>query len=637
MLMAIRERIMGFLGWVILGLIFIAFAFWGLDSYLQSSATTYAARVNDAEISLRQHDQAYQALVQRIRESVGKDYEKAGYDEDTLRQQSLKRLITDELFFQAAESAGFSVGGAIIASQINSIEAFRADGRFSKDQYQRVLSYQGMTPGLFEWTLKRELMVEQLKNGIALTAVTTDENFSRLYRLDGQQRRFDHLRLPAKLVSDQVTISDADLEAYFEQHGDEFMTREQARVQYVELDAADIELESTVDEAEIEALYTEQAARFVVPEERRARHILISTADGAEAAVNAGRGKAQQVVDRLDAGEDFAALAAELSDDPVSATAGGDLGFFGPGIMTPEFEQTVFTMNVGERSKPVQTAFGFHVIELLEVRPEQRTPLAEVRDELIRELQSEERADLFYDKSDMMANLAFEQPDTLEGVAEALQLQIKESDWIGRDGGPGIGENDDIVEAVFGVDVLQNDGNSTTIEIGENHIVVLRKMEYQQARPRPFDEVREQIRSAVRTRKIRELLETQGKQYLAELEQGSTTLEAIAGKHALTSEQHPLMKRNATEPDRAIVRQAFSMRPPLDDKPVYSGLLLPQGDYALVALHEVRDGTITGLDEEQLTQAKRGLSRILGASDVQLVLDGLENTASIEIPEQADF
>ncbi|NNJ93468.1 MAG: hypothetical protein HKP57_01845, partial [Halobacteria archaeon] len=412
MLLAIRERITGFLGWVILGLIFIAFAFWGLDSYLQTSAVNYAARVNDAEISQRQHDQAYQALVQRVRERIGEDYEKAGYDEDTLRKQALQSLVTDELFVQAADSAGFSIGDAMIAARINSIEAFRQDGRFSKELYERVLGYQGMSPGLFEWTLQRELVADQLRNGIAATAASTDEDFTRLYRLEGQQRRFDHLRLPAELVSDQVSISEADLEDYYAQHTAEFLSPERARVQYVELDAADIMLDSMVDEAQIEVLYAEQAERFVVPEERRARHILVSTPDSDGDTINAARDKADQIVDRLDAGEDFAALAAELSDDPASAATGGDLGFFGPGIMTPEFEQAVFAMNIGERSEPVRTDFGFHVIELLEIRPEQRTPLAAVRDELISELQSEERADVFFEQSDTLANIAFEQPDT---------------------------------------------------------------------------------------------------------------------------------------------------------------------------------------------------------------------------------
>ena len=236
-----------------------------------------------------------------------------------------------------------------------------------------------------------------------------------------------------------------------------------------------------------------------------------------------------------------------------------------------------------------------------------------------------------------MANIAFEQADTLQGVVETLGLELKESDWIGRNGGPGIGTNADVVEAIFGVDVLQNGNNSTLIEIGENHVVVLRMLEHQAAKARPFDEVREQVRETVRIQQTRRLLEEQGDQYLAQLEQGETTLESIADNHGLSFEQHPLSKRNVTTPERGIVRQAFAMRPPAADQPVYSGQLAALGDYTLVALHEVRDGDISELEGEQLTQAMRGLSRMLGASEVQMVMDDLEKSADIEIPEQDEL
>jgi peptidyl-prolyl cis-trans isomerase D len=627
---------MGFLGWVILGLIFIAFAFWGLDSYLQSSVIDYAASVNDVEISTRQHNNAYQRLVERLRENLGNDYERAGFDEQTLKSSALKRLIDDELLIQAADSAGFAASDQLVAAEINAVDAFRKDGQFSKEQYRKVLSYQGMSPAQFEWELQREVIANQLKSGIALTAVTTEENISRIFRLEGQQRRFDYLLLPPGSVADQVTVSDDDLDKYYSQHGNEFMTREQAKVQYIELNAAELQLDVDVDDAEIEALYEAQAERFVIPEERRARHILVSTPAADEEAVNAARSKALEIVGRLDAGEDFAVVAAEMSDDPASATSGGDLGFFGPGVMTPKFEEAVFAMNVGERSKPVQTSFGFHVIELLEIRPEERTPLASVREDLARELQTEARADLFYEKSDMAANLAFEQADSLQGVAEALGLDILESGWIGRDGGPGIGGNDDIVEAIYNDDVLQNGNNSTLIEIGENHVVVLRVLEHQEAKQQLLENVRENVSNAVKTQKIRELLEAKGREYLAGLEQGDTVLADIASAQGLTVEQSPLITRNASSLDRSIIQQVFSLQPPRAGKPVFDGFALSNGDYSIIALHEVQDGSFETLTQEQRTQALRGLNRTLGAADVHMVMSELERKASIDIPDDSD-
>ncbi len=632
MLLAIRERITGFLGWVILSLIFVAFAFWGVESYLTSSSVTYAARVNDTEISPGQLDNAYQSLVARLRETLGNDLDKAGFDEAMLRERALKNLVSEELLIQAADAAGFSVSDAAIAAEINSIDAFKQDGVFSKERYQLVLRNQGMSPGQFEWTLKRELVANQMKSGIAFTAAATSDDFSRIYRLEAQQRRFDHLLLPQSLVADRVAVSDEDIEAYYSSHSDAYMSREQVRVQYIELSAAEMQLEGIIDETGIEALYEEQAERFVTPEERRARHILISTSDTGEQGVTDALARALAVADRLAGGEDFAAVAASASDDPVSSGSGGDLGFFGTGIMAPEFEQAVFTMQVGERSKPVQTEFGFHIIELLEIRPEQRIPLAEVREELVRELQADERANAFFDKADLMTNIAFEQPDTLDGVAEALALKVTESDWIGRDGGPGIFENDDVVAAIFNEDVLQNSNNSPVTEIGENHVVVLRVLEHQAATLRPLEDVREQVRQAVTASKTRTLLEEQGAAYIGELATGNKALTDIAASHGLTVKENPLLNRAAANPDKAIVSKAYSLLPPREGVPVYGGFITPLGDYAIVALHEVKDGSVDDLPEAQLTLARRGLNRILGSSEVQMVLDGIEARASIHIP-----
>lgn len=632
MLLAIRERIMGFLGWVILSLIFVAFAFWGLESYLQSSSVTYAARVNDTEISSGQLENAYQSLAARLRESLGNDLDKAGFDEAMLRQRALDNLVAEELLVQAADEAGFSVTDAAIAAQINSIDVFKQDGVFSKEQYSRVLRNQGMSPDLFEWTLKRELIANQMKTGIAFTAAATSDDFSRIYGLEAQQRRFDHLLLPKSLVADRVAVSDADIEEYYNNHPDAFMSREQVRVQYIELNAADMQLDSIVDEERVEALYEEQAVRFVTPEERRARHILVSLADAGEQGVTDALARAQAIADRLAGGEEFAAVAASESDDPGSADSGGDLGFFGTGIMAPEFEKAVFGMQVGERSKPVQTEFGFHIIELLEIRPEKRIPLAEVREQLVRELQADERTDVYYDKADLMTNIAFEQPDTLEGVAEALSVKIMESGWIGRDGGPGIGENEDIVDAIFTEDVLQNSNNSPVIEIGENHVIVLRVLEHQAAALRPLENVREQVRQSVIASKTRALLEEQGAAYINGLASGDKTMTDIAAEHGLALEQNPLLNRTAATPGKAIVSKAFSMLPPREDVPVYGGFITPLGDYAIVALHEVKDGSVDDLPEEQLTLVRRGLNRILGSSEVQMVLDGIEARASVHIP-----
>ena len=216
---------------------------------------------------------------------------------------------------------------------------------------------------------------------MSATAAAPEKNLSQAFLLEGQQRRFSYLILPLSTFSSNVTVSDDEVAAYYETHSDAFMTPERVRAQYLELDVATLDPGVEVDEQALQALYDEQASKYVTPEERHARHILIRLLpDADDEATTAAIEKADSVVSRLDGGEEFAALAKELSDDPGSAANGGDLGFFGRGIMAPEFENAVFELQPGERSKPVKSPFGFHVIELVEVRPEVATPLAEVRD-----------------------------------------------------------------------------------------------------------------------------------------------------------------------------------------------------------------------------------------------------------------
>ena len=314
--------------------------------------------------------------------------------------------------------------------------------------------------------MKQDIIINQFTTGISLSAAVPEQSLSQAFTLEGQQRRFKYLQLPLSMFSSRVTVSDEEAAKYYETHGEAFMTPERVRAQYLELDVATLDPGVEVDEQAIQALYDEQASNYVTPEERHARHILVQLLpDADEAATAAALEKANSIVSRLDAGEDFAALASELSDDPGSAANGGDLGFFGRGLMDPEFENAVFELEPGERSKPVKSPFGFHIIELVEIRPEVATPLAEVRDELLKQLLSAERSDLFYEKSETLSNLAFEQPDTLQGAADELELEIRDTDWVSVNEGTGIAAHAAVREALFSEDVLDNGNNSAAIEI----------------------------------------------------------------------------------------------------------------------------------------------------------------------------
>jgi peptidyl-prolyl cis-trans isomerase D len=628
---------MGVVGWIILGILFVAFAFFGLNSYLRSTAANYAATVNDQEISLARHQRAYQQLRTRMAEMLGENFDPALLDEDMLKANALQQLINEELVLQAADSEGFAASNQLVAASINAIDAFKEDGAFSKTLYARVLGYQGMTPSGFEYKLKQDIIANQYREGINRTAAATAEELNQAYVLEAQQRQFSYLVLPLQSFSEALDIPNQEIEDYYRTHQDAFMTPERVRVQYLELDAATLDASTDVDEQALQALYQEQSAKYVVPEERHARHILVALpADADESATAAALEKSRSIVARLEAGEDFGDLAKELSDDPGSAASGGDLGFFGRGVMTPEFEEAVFALQKGERSEPVKSPFGFHIIELVDIKPEVATPLAEVRDELVDQLLAEERGELFYERFETLSSLAFEQPDSLQGAAEALQLDLRESDWITQQGGTGIAANSAIVDAAFSEDVLLNGNNSAPVEIGPDHVVVLRILDHQDASQQPLDEVRADVEQRVRDMKARKLAEARGEEILAGLNTGETTLDAVATTEKTAVNRTELILRNASEPAREIITAAFSMQPPDEGETAYSGQTTRNGDYVIIALQQIKEGNLDDLPEDAREQAWRSLSRLQGEAELAAVMSELRKQAAIVIPPPAD-
>ena len=637
MLLAIRERIMGVVGWVILGFLVVAFAFFGLNSYLQTDAVTYAAVVNGEEISQAQHQRAYERLRRSMEDQLGQAFDPALLNDGLLKANALQQLINQTLVLQAADAAGFSASNEQVAAKISAIEAFRDNGVFSKEKYEQILGYQGIRPAEFERNLKLDIIASQFTGGMSATAAAPEQSLSQAFLLEGQQRRFSYLILPLSTFSSNVTVSDDEVAAYYEAHSNAFMTPERVRAQYLELDVATLDPGIEVDEQALQTLYDEQASKYVTPEERHARHILIRLLpDADDEATTAALDKADSVVSRLDGGEEFATLAKELSDDPGSAANGGDLGFFGRGIMAPEFENAVFELQPGERSKPVKSPFGFHVIELVEIKPEEATPLAEVRDELTVQLLSSERGDLFYEKSETLSNLAFEQPDSLQAAADELELEIRDTGWVSANKGTGVAEHDSVREALFSEDVLDNGNNSAAIEIATDHVVVLRVVERQEAARQPLDAVREQISQLIEDEKARTLAAARGSELLADLQGNAVTLVSIAEGESLEVHTTDLITRNASEPAAPVVAAAFAARKPESDQPAYHGMMSTSGDYIIVALEEVKAGDFSGLPAMAQEQLWSNLNKVQGAAEMAAVLSDLKAHASIDIPDQTD-
>jgi peptidyl-prolyl cis-trans isomerase D len=628
---------MGFVGWLLLGLLFIAFAFFGLNSYFTSNAKSFAADVNGVEITIPEYQRAYQQLRNRMQRMMGEAYNPAMIDEDALKKSALQQLIREQLILQEAGDDGYAVSKQLVAAQINAVTAFNGDdGTFSIEKYRRVLQQQGMSPAEFEWRLSRELMANQVTNGIAQTAGVSRQDLENIYRLQTQQRRFSYLELPLQQSAAEVKVSDSDIEKYYTEHASDFMSPERVKIQYLELKADKLQVSDVPDDQALHALYDEHSDRYVTPEERRARHILVSLPpDAGEDAERKAREKAESLLARLEKGESFEELAKEASDDPVSASKGGDLGFFSRGVMTPEFETAAFALEKGGRSGIVKSAFGFHIIEVTDIKPQHTRPFDEVRDELVKEYQVQERGDLFSDRAETLANLTFEQPDSLQGAADALGLEVKTSDWLTKEGGPGIGQNETVVNAAFQEDVLEAGNNSEPVELGDNHLVVLRILEHQPAEKQTLESVKDKVTAEVSDAKARELASTRGDSLLKELRSG-TPLADIASAQQLKVRTTGLIGRNATDPASRIVTEAFLLPPAADKGQSSSGFSLDSGDYVLLVLEEIKDGDFSSLSKDDQQKVRQELDRIIGGAEVNAFTDELKNRAEITIPDQSN-
>lgn len=631
MLEFIRKRATGWVAWFIVILISIPFALWGIQQYLSPVSSLSVAEVNQTEIGLREFQQAFQQRRVQLQRLLGPELA-ASINEAKLRRETLDRLINDELILQAASTSGLRIGDAQLASFIQSQEAFRVGGSFSQDQYETWLRSQGYSPGSFEQVTRRDLLSNQFLSGLGGSAFATDSEVARLQKLQSQQRTFRTLLVPASRFSD-VEIGDAEIAAHYEANKSRYVRPEQVTVKYIEISRSEIANAIPVDETELRRLYESRQASFVTPEQREVSHILISV--GMEAGKEANddaRARLAEIRSQLDDGASFADLAKQYSEDPGSAQNGGSLGFIGKGIMDPEFENAAFSLDKGAVSEPVRTRFGWHLIKVTDIRAPQTRSFEDIKDRLRREYQNEQ-ADLVYsERVEQLANLSFEHPESLEIAAETLGVTPKISQPFGRAGADsGLAANRDVVEAAFSDDVLTARNNSSVIDLGDGRVVALRIHDHEPSAQRPLSDVRHQIVAELRQSAAREAAGKTGEELLRRLRAGESPDSVVADTEALRwSEPVTAQRREGADPrTRSMV---FRMPRPATGQPVYRGQSLPNGDFQIVALESVTDGS--AVEDEDQQSIRQSLVATKGAAQTDEFIQALRNDATISINQE---
>ena len=637
MLQSIRERAQGVVAWFIVILISVPFALFGINSYLGGGSESIAAIVNGQEITQREFENGYRDFRQSLRQRLGENYRPEMIDEAKLRQEVLQVMIRNNLLMQKSEALGLRVGDDLVKQVIASIPSFQVGGRFSQDAYERGVRIQGLTPAGFVEQIRRGLVSEQLSKAITDSEFTTKSELESLVRLRQQRREIEYLVLPAATFLSGVEVQDDVVATYYAAHQNDYMAPERVKIQYLDLDVASIAKTLKADDEALMAYYDQNQSLYKTPEQRRASHILIPVEEGSsEAVVEKARAEAQAVLERVRGGEDFATLAKALSKDPGSAEEGGDLGFSEAGIMDDAFDEAVFSLNEGDISDLVRTPFGFHIIKLTGIREPAGKSFTDARQIVEQAYLKSEAERLFYEYAEQLGTIAYEEPDSLQPAAEALGIEPKESSWITRDGGEGILGAPKVVGAAFSEDVMISGNNSEAIELTPEHIMVLRVVDHEETAIKPLDEVKESIRDKLRVEQAIEQAKQKGSELVSRLTQGET-LATLATEMGLKVEPRKQINRDEQAVPTDLVKHLFVMPRPEGDKPVYGQLAMASGNLALVALHDVTDGTFSDINDlGGETALNDAMLRSRGKSYFQHLQGNLRAAADVIITAETD-
>ena len=578
MLQAINDRIKGWLGIVIVVLIGLPFALWGIQSYFDDAGPRYAAKVNDSEISASEFERSVSMQRQTLLSQNGG---KLPVEENVLRERTLSQMINQRLLEGVTYESGYRISDAVLSERIRQL--FTVDGEFDRQRFEATVASIGMNIPMYEHALRHELRLQQMQSGIANSAFVTNQEVNYLAKISEQTRDISVLTFNIDHFSTAAKATDEEIKQYYDANLSQFMLPEKMKVDYVEITSDALAENVDIDEDQIKKMYDDYVKSVSGREERRASHILIQASENKAAA----QIKIESLKKELELGADFAELAKQHSDDPGSAANGGDLDWVALGEMVKPFEKALFALDKGAVSDVVETQFGYHLIKLVDVRSEPVIPLGVKRYEFEDEIKTDSVASMFYDLSERLASTAYENPDSLDVVVEDLGLKLNSSEYFTRFKGEGIAENEKVRNIAFSPLVMEEGSNSDIIEISSTDVVVIRMNEHVPATAIPLADVRSKIENILK-------VQAGHKQTMAAAMDIKSKIEAGAQVADLESEGVTVeviksigRRDNSKVSDPSILRNAFDMTPSEDKKATVKEVDLISGDVALVVLDNV--------------------------------------------------
>lgn len=607
MLQDIRNSTQSLAAKVVVGLIVVTFALFGVESIVGGlSGEPEVATVNGEDIAETRFLRAVEGKRRQILAQMGENADPDLIDESLLRSSVLEGMIEEAILAQDAEGKGLYVPDAYVDAYIRNIAQFQVDGEFSNDRLQMLLRNAGLTLKDYRDSLKREFLTGQPRSGLIASAFVLDTEQQELLALDRQQRDFGVATVFKSDYLDVIVVSDEEIAEYYADNKDSFKKPRNVDVAFVELKRLDLGAELEITEDELQSAYETEKAEYVGEEERNAAHILIKIDD--QRSDDEAQALLTDIQEKLADGADFGELAMEHSEDEGSKTDAGELGYSARGVYVADFEEALFALAPGEVSGPVKTEFGYHLIKLLDVRQNDIPPLEEMRFALEARLKEQKASGVYAEQSELLADISYSSSD-LQEPAEELELEIKELAGVSENTQDPLFSNIKLQRLLFAPELIDERLNSDLIEVDDGHAVVFRVNALHEASVRPLEEVRDVIRQRLAQTKAAEFAESVGQAFMVRIKSGEKP-EEVARDMGLQWEVREGVTRDDVMLNREVVTRVFTLR--LADEPAENihGFQVLDGDFAVVSLQAVKDGD----PAEMNAMERRSVTDMLGGS-----------------------
>jgi peptidyl-prolyl cis-trans isomerase D len=524
MLTTIRERAQGWIAWVIVILISVPFALWGINEYFDAEKKVPVAEINGSELVSQDFQRQLQRQRNALRQQFAGKVDNKIFESAAFKQQVLNEMITQRLVTADIQKQNYQIGDQQLASFLRSNPSFQMNGSFSPELYAQAVRNNGLSPTAFESQIRMGNIVGQIKEGFTRSVISSEAELDDLLRLQQEKRNFKSVALTADSFLDKVEIQEEDIKQNYESNKKQYMTAEEVQVEYISLSLMGIAEQIQPDEEALRTYYQENKDQYIQPEQRKAQHILLALAsDASDEEIKRVEEVASDLVKQLNDGQDFAEMAMKFSVDSISSEHGGDLGYFEKGVMDAAFDEKVFAMQEGEVSGPVKSRFGIHIIKLNDTKPESGKSFDDVRDQISKEYALREASLRYGQMAEELQNIVYEQPTTLQPAADALGLKIATTEWFSRAGGQGIAEKRPFVDSAFTEDVLLEGLNSEVVETSDDTLVALRLLEHREPQQKPLADVSDEIKQMLLKQRSNELVAKEAAELIKALQSGDKT------------------------------------------------------------------------------------------------------------------